>query len=325
VDLTRYIEDRRWVVLLGPRRIGKTSLARCATAELGYQCTVVDAREDSNLAHALVSSLATKGGGKDTSARAGLQIPHTPFSLDVTYSKSAIAKTLDRLLEQRSKRTVLLLDEAQWFRNPRGVVMLLAHIYDYHYEKVTCLITGSAVGVMGSITEPDARSALFGRAITTMEVERWSPSVSLGFLKEGCREKKLPYSDGPMSRVVDEIGGIPGWLTLFGYHYASLQTVDVEGALRKTKEEGMKIIREELASISRIAVGRERQIGILRELSAGNRRFGELVEAAGLPHQVLLRHLAMLQRLRYVEKDRDERYTIIDPMLKDFLSKGNLT
>jgi len=325
-ELTNHIEEKRWVVLLGPRRIGKTSLARCAARALGYQCVVADAREDSDLAHALVSSLTATREEASVSARAGFQVPQLPISVDVAYSKSFLTSTLDRLLEDKRKkrRLVVLLDEAQWFRNPRGVVKLLAHVYDYHYEKATFVITGSAVGVMRSITEPEARSALFGRALTMMEVERWSPSVSLGFLREGCKEKKLPYDEGRMARVVDEIGGIPGWLTLFGYHYAAMKTATAsitESALRKTKNEGMKIIRDELESVSRIAAGWERQMNILKELASGPKRFTELAESSGLPNTVLTRHLTMLHRLRYIEHDREERYVIIDPMLRDFLRK----
>lgn len=324
-DLTKHLEEGRWVVLLGPRRIGKTSLAKCAVAKLGYDSAVVDARQDSDLAHALVSSLASTKKA-DASISAGIQLPaHIPLSAGVAYSRSFFAQTLDHLLnEKRRKRVVVLLDEAQWFKNPRGVVKLLAHIYDYHYRKATLVITGSAVGVMRSITEPDAKSALFGRAITTMEIGRWSPSVSLGFLEKGCSEKKLPYDEGQMSRVVDEIGGIPGWLTLFGYVYGTsrLPTRErIEDALERTKREGMKILKEELASVSLLAAGWERQLKLLRQLASGGKRFTELAVLSGLPNQVLSRHLAMLQRLRYVEKDEDDRYVITDPILKEFLAQ----
>ena len=324
-DLTKHLEEGRWVVLLGPRRIGKTSLAKCAVAKLGYDSVVADARHDSDLAHALVSSFASTKKA-DASISAGIQLPaHVPFSASFAYSRSFFAQTLDRLLSEKRKRVVVLLDEAQWFKNPRGVVKLLAHMYDYHYRKATLVITGSAVGVMRSITEPDAKSALFGRAITTMEIGRWSPSVSLGFLEEGCSEKKLPYDEGQMSRVVDEIGGIPGWLTLFGYIYGTSRLPArerTEDALGQTKSEGMKILKEELASVSRIAAGWERQLMLLRQLTSGGKRFTELAALSRLPNQVLSRHLAMLQRLRYVEKDEGDRYIITDPILKEFLAQA---
>jgi AAA+ ATPase superfamily predicted ATPase len=329
-ELVGHIKQKRWVVLLGPRRIGKTSLARCAAKALGYRCVVADAREESDLTRVLLSALmVTTAVTKQSGVRAslGLQIPQLPLSIDVEYShvsKSALTSTLDRLLERKKgQRLVILLDEAQWFRNPRGVVNLLAHVYDYHYESATLVITGSAVGVMRSITEPDAKSALFGRALTTMEVERWSPSVSLAFLREGCKEQKLPYNERQMSGVVDEIDGIPGWLTLFGYHYSAIETnttsARMESALRKTRNEGMKILKGELENVSRIAAGWKRQMNLLKALTAGGKRFTELVESSGLPNAVLARHLTMLQKLRYVERDREEKYVIIDPLLRDFL------
>jgi len=103
-----------------------------------------------------------------------------PFvSFGASFSKQVLKQNLDSLLCGRRKRTVVLLDEAQWFNNRPNFIRLLAHLYDYHYETVTTIITGSAVGVMKSILEPNHKSPLFGRPIMQMEIKKWLPSVSI--------------------------------------------------------------------------------------------------------------------------------------------------
>jgi hypothetical protein len=68
---------------------------------------------------------------------------------------------------------------------------ILAHIYDYYYDKVTPIITGSVVGVMKSILEPNQKSPLYGRPMIEMEVKKWVPSSSIGFISEGLKQNKL--------------------------------------------------------------------------------------------------------------------------------------
>ena len=154
--------------------------------------------------------------------------------------------------------------------------------------------------------------------MTRMEIGNWSPSTSLGFLRDGCREKKLPYDEDQVAKAVETLDGIPGWLTLYGYNY-SLDPRDPNSALKKTLDEALKIVAEEMQSISRIATGWSRQMRVLKELSRAPKKFTELAEAASLSNQTLARHLDMLQRLHDVERDKEDRYSITDPILVEFV------
>jgi AAA+ ATPase superfamily predicted ATPase len=318
-DLVNHLKGKRWVILLGPRRIGKTSLARCALSMLALKNVEVDARNNNDLAQALALALAPRG--RSFQVHGGISIPLTPLSLGMGYTRSSVKEGLDRLLEGHD-RLLILVDEAQWLRNPRGVSLLLAHIYDYHYDRITFIITGSAVGVMKSILEPRARSPLYGRAIEKMDVNRWGPSTSLSFLKEGCREKKVRYDEDALAKVVDALDGIPGWLTLFGHRY-SLHPERGSDVLRETVDEALKIVSEELERAGSLALGWPRQTEILRALASGTSRFTELAEATGLDNVGLSRHLEMLRRLNYVERDPEGRYRIVDPVVVEFLRKRN--
>jgi len=314
-ELVDHVGNRRWVVLLGPRRIGKTSLARCALSKVHGKHVIIDAREENELARALTLSLG------QSSRLSGLQVGGgvAPVSASLGITRDFIQTSLGRLLDASGKM-IILIDEAQWLRNPRGVSMLLAHIYDYHYDKVTMIITGSAVGVMKSILEPSSKSPFYGRAVTTMEIARWSPSTSLSFLNSGCKESHVRYDEGDLSRVVDRLDGIPGWLTLYGYFYSTAPESS-DKAMKKTINEASKIVRDELENISGMYLGWKRQLMILKELSKGPKGFSEIASDLELNHTTLSANLEMLHRLRYVSKQTDGDYSIIDPLVSEYLVK----
>lgn len=216
------------------------------------------------------------------------------------------------------KKLLIILDKAQWLKNPRSVAMFMAHIFDHHYERVTFIITGSAVGVMKSIIEPSAKSPLYGRAMTTMEISKWrDPTTSLNFLKEGCKEKNIPFSEDELIRDVGSLDGIPGWLTLFGYQYSI--TRNVESALENTKNEALKIVKEELESTAKLALGWHRQLSILRAISRKTMKFNEIAGELGLSDAALSRNLSMLRRLQYIEVGSERDYAVIDPIVKEYL------
>lgn len=312
-ELIKNIAERRWVILLGPRRIGKTSLARCALSKISAKHIVLDAREESDLGRGLVSSLSQSLRVSGLQVGGGTGLASASFGITRDFAQTSLGKLLDS-----AGRTIMLIDEAQWLRNPRVVSRLLAHIYDYHYDKITLIITGSAVGVMKSILEPSSKSAFYGRAITTMEIQRWGKSTSFGFLKDGCNESRVKYTDEDLSSVVDRLDGMPGWLTLYGYHYALDPCT--EKAMKKTIGEATKILRDELENVSSKALGWKRQLMILRELSKGTRRFSDIGSKLGINNTALSHNLEMLHRLRYVSKQDDGEYVILDPLVSEYVA-----
>lgn len=300
-------------MLLGPRRVGKTSLAKCAIKKASSDSITIDARENNDFASALLSSLMRPS--INISGSIGVPNPSV-LALSLNYSKEGLKQNLDKLLQK--KRRFILLLEAQWFRNSRQVVMLLAHIYDYHHETVTPIITGSAVGVMKSILEPRHKSALYGRPMIQMEVKKWTPSTSLSFLTQGLRQYKMELDDESKIKTVSALDGLPGWLTIFGYYFTA-QPDDFGKALRKTLKEALKIVDDETSNIAKSARGWNNHYKILSNLASGDKSFKDLSEATMLPNSMISDHLDMLQRLCYVEKDNEGRYRLTDPVLAQLL------
>jgi len=314
--LVQYLKQKDWIVLLGPRRIGKTSLAKCAVTKLGYKSVLIDARENNNFEESLIKSLKTYESSINVEAE--VKIPRLPVSLKIDYNRKFSSQDLDILLKKIG-RLIILVDEAQWLHNPRRVNMLLSYLYDRYYDKITFIITGSMIGVMKSIVDPGARSPLYGRAITKMEVKRWASSVSIGFLKSGTREVGLEMDDKTAVLIEDKLDGLPGWLTLFGYNYSHMKNPNA--ALTETIKEAKKVVSEEMKSIGDLGIGLERLSIILKELAKQPMRFTDLSNSTGFSNPVLSRHIGTLERLGYIEKDKDDKYLISDPILREYASE----
>jgi AAA+ ATPase superfamily predicted ATPase len=314
--LVRYLKQKDWIILLGPRRIGKTSLAKCAVTKLGYKSIVIDARENNNFEQSLIKSLKDYEGSLNI--KAGVKMPNFPVKLEIDYNRKFSTENLSIMLK-KAGRLIVLVDEAQWLHNPRRVNMLLSYIYDTYHDRITFVITGSMIGVMRSIVDPGARSPLYGRAITKMEVKRWGSSLSIGFLKSGTKEIGLEMNDKIGLNVEEKLDGLPGWLTLFGYNYAHIKNPNA--ALTETIKEAKKVVSQEIESITDLGMGPKRLGQILQELAKEPMRFTKLSDSTGFSNAVLSRHINSLERLGYIEKNNGDEYLISDPILADYIKE----
>ncbi|MCL5440988.1 MAG: ATP-binding protein [Candidatus Marsarchaeota archaeon] len=314
--LVESLKKKNWVIILGPRRVGKTSLAECAIKRMGRKIFLLDARENNNFIESLNKLLATPESS--LKVKAEIRVPYTPINIGAEYNKTLSKKDLDSLLKKVG-HIYIIIDEAQWLVNPRKVVMLLAHLYDYYYDSVTFIITGSMIGVLKSIVEPGPSSPLYGRAITEMEIKRWQSSISLSFLKTGTAELGLRLNEKMAIEVEENLDGLPGWLTLFGYNYAQVKNPNI--ALTKTIKEAKKIVSQELKSIAELGIGTPKLIEVLRVLAKEPVRFVDIAKATNFNNTSLSKYLSTLNRLEYIEKDSKSRYFISDPMLLKFIEE----
>ena len=117
-DLVGHVKSGDWVVLLGPRRVGKTSLARCTATKLRIRTLVIDARIESDFARGLTNGLSSP---QTVNIQGSAAIPHVPVSVSAGYTKTLLAQPLEQLLSNVKKELLVIVDEAQWLKNPRGV------------------------------------------------------------------------------------------------------------------------------------------------------------------------------------------------------------
>ncbi|MGC9227701.1 AAA family ATPase [Caldivirga sp.] len=142
-------------------------------------------------------------------------------------------------------RAIIVLDEAQELVKAKGFNILptLAYTYD-NLRNITLIITGSEFRVFTKflkLTYPE--SPLFGRAYVDITLRPFSRDQAVEFLRRGFAEHGIEFNEA--ERIYEELGGNPGWLTLFGYRALR---VGVHEALNEVKMEAVKLIRREVCN-----------------------------------------------------------------------------
>ncbi len=327
------IEEYPITVLIGIRRVGKSSLLRVALNEFNGLGLYLDARR-----------LYAAGGGAISPAvlvdeirkillgkgrfgfLSGIKLESVNLAgVKIAPKEMTIIDVFELLngLGERFERVVLAFDEAQYLRfyGPRGGKDLLAGIA-YAYDSLPNLgfvFTGSEVGLLHDfIGIDDYSSPLFGRVYEEVEVRPFQRGLSEAFLRAGFEEVGLKVPDEEIKRAVDGLDGIPGWLVEFGFNY--WKSGSFERAMERTVERARVMIREELLELEKRS---PRYALILRAIAIGLTRWRDIkdyVEAKGGPitNARLSALLKNLEKMGWVRKENGE-YRIIDPLVEKIL------
>ncbi len=252
--LVRLINERRWTVILGPRMVGKTSLAKAASHQSRRPTVYVNlwgARGTGGLLNALVAGLsankpllrrlrsALRRVTGVTVMGSGLTLHPSPRPLSTT-------EEVVRVVGEEARASVIILDEVQELGPAAPAFLkLLGRIFNSQLE-VTFLFTGSYFGILRTLLEPAADSPLFGRSPARLELSPFDRTTSIGFLERGFREYRIGADRDELGSVVERsLDGMPGWLTLFGNNVA-VGRMSIEEAERATLREGQRVARSEL-------------------------------------------------------------------------------
>jgi uncharacterized protein len=329
-ELVRLINAGRWVVVLGPRMVGKTSLIRAANREVCRPAIYVNlwgARGAGGFVNAFVHGLNSsrtllmkiRGAVRRLD---GITVGTTGISVRAPRRPLGTVWDLLDLIGQEVGECVIEFDEIQEVASASGTILrLLGNVFNSH-PKVVFVFTGSQFGVVRALLDPSGDSPLFGRAPAALRLRAFDPPTSVRFLEAGLKESRRPIDRLQLQAVVDRsLDGIPGWLTLFGNH-VTLGRMSVEQAEEATLVEGKKVVRSELAHFLE---GRNRTTywDALRVLASGA-TWGELrsglTARRGTPVndntvRIVLRTLLDAQLIL----QQDHRYSIPDPMIRTFL------
>jgi AAA+ ATPase superfamily predicted ATPase len=91
----------------------------------------------------------------------------------------------------------------------------ISYSYDYH-RNISFILTGSEMGVLYGILK-NPKNPLFGRAFININTRKLNREESINFLEKGFDELNIKISKEEVERVVNELDGIIGWLTYYGY------------------------------------------------------------------------------------------------------------
>ncbi len=323
-ELERSVETYPLSLLLGIRRVGKSSILRAYLS--GNPGILIDCRElYAESGHItkedLIRELQSKGGLLQRI------LSRFKVSLDLKFLKlepkeaslREIFKELNEIGEKTGK-FIIAFDEAQYLRfyGSRGgkeLLALFAHTYD-NLPNLRIILTGSEVGLLHNFLGiDDYDSPLYGRAAGEVYIEPFEPGVSREFLREGFREASIDVPEEVIDRAVGTLDGIPGWLVLFGVEY--IRSRDFGEALGRTLETARGLILGELKELERRA---PRYVEILRGIALGYNRWSLLrdyleVKGVRTPEPRLYELLKTLMKMGWITK-KNETYQLADPLTK---------
>jgi AAA+ ATPase superfamily predicted ATPase len=329
-DLVRLIQARRWVAVLGPRMVGKTSLLKAASVKLEKNKIKViyanlwGARGTDGLLKALARGLNEEKSLIQKVKSARIEgISFGPSGISVSFSKKPMMTIWDLLdaIGNQKEDCVIELDEVQELASISGQLLkILANIFNTH-PNITFVFTGSIFGLMKTLLEPQAMSPLYGRSPAKLYVQPFERAVSGQFLKKGIQECNLQIDQDAINQAVEQLDGIPGWLTLYG-NKVSVQKLPHKQALQETTEEATRIVKAEL---DHFLENKDRQayLAALKAASIAS-RWAEIKGAIQQTKQTAVNDASVFRILANLKAallihEVDGTYRVEDPMLRTFL------
>ncbi|ASJ14624.1 AAA family ATPase [Thermococcus radiotolerans] len=322
----------RLILLLGLRRLGKSSLLNVALNELTYPSIKVDVRktysEFSSVNRYVIGKMLLSGmsGRKKLVEEAKLFLERVKgvsvsgLKLEITSKDFSITELLEALNEygEKAGRVIIAFDEAQYLRFGGATRYdgILAYAID-NLENLTFILTGSEVGLLFDFLKFDNPEApLFGRYHHDVILDRFSPEISAEFLRKGFEEAHFEVSGREIEGAVGELDGIPGWLALYGYTRVT-KNLRHEEAINEVLGEAKSLIQTEL---SKLFAYSPRYRVILKAIALGYSRWKDIKDYLTLKLGYIndSNFSALLENLvksGYVEK-KEGRYIIPDPVLE---------
>jgi AAA+ ATPase superfamily predicted ATPase len=318
----------RLVVIYGIRRVGKTSLIRATLNEKNFAYASIDLKQlyfrygsvPSTAFSELIASefvryterLELDGGTLDRSA-------------DGNRNLTELLKDIDRWCAAQKMFFVIAFDEAQYLRYGGKVRYdgIIAWCID-NLANIGFVLTGSEVGVLKDFLRYDDIDApLYGRFRGEIYLDKFSKEKSRDFLKKGFLEYDKKTEDSELDEAAEEIGGIAGWLTYYGY-YRSVNNLSHKDAIDKVFDEGSKITVKEIEAL--ISHSRKRYIYILKAITNKINTWTEIkdyvtAKSGGISDTVLNGLLQNLLKFGLIDRGAKEEYELIDPIIKHAVSK----
>ncbi len=327
------------LVMLGIRRIGKTSILRVFLNEANLPHIYIDARlfEEHGFRKDLLYRMLSDELSKLKSRWAsileylrvleGVEIGVTTIRFNWREKPLSILDVfakLDEWASDNGETVIIAIDEAQLLRYLRGgkgridFTKVISYCYD-NLRNLKFIVTGSEVGVLRDFLGFDnPNSPLYGRVRDELTIARFDRDKSIDFLEKGFSECGIrpPYS--VIEEIVDMVDGIPGWLTYFGYKYCRKPSPEI---VREVFNEAKMMVLNEIRKLPS-----KYYIYALKAISIGYRRWKNIKQAIELwighplTNAQISRVLQTLLKLSIIEK-KGEEYRITDPIIAEALKE----
>jgi len=320
------------IVIVGLRRTGKTSFMNVALSESDHPHIVLDMRglsfnpSKADIVRKMESAFnhinrRWISGILDAVKQVkGVSLLGSSISLDWSKEGLNLADLFDRAnawAEDNGGKFLVAFDELQLIRGEKSIPRLFAHIIDYN-QSIRLVVTGSEMGLLFDflgLEDPD--SPLYGRHYTEIKMRNFERSESEEFLTMGFKQVGIDPQRELIEYAVDRLGGIVGWLTLFGTRCRDrngLSTEIVDDVVR----EGGRLARAEALKMA----GYSPRYGVVLNYLANAKKASwrqvksimEANENRTLPNPTVSDTLNRLVKTSLVEKN--EGYSIADRLLE---------
>jgi len=341
-ELIRLLKSGRWVAVLGPRMVGKTSLIKVVLNELkkdGRITLYVNFYGVSSISSATKLIIERLNENKGLLAKFKEKLAATEsFSVGkdgVSWSgRGEPTHTLRHLLTSLSHRKnppVIAFDEVQeLYAVAPQLIKVLKNVWDTTSGGILFIFSGSKFGMLRAM---EKETPMSGRPPAEVRLQPFDENLSKAFLRSGMEEGGSSMAEQELTDVVTSLDGIVGWLTLFG-NYRVIQRKSGIDATNLTAREGEKIVMKEFRNFVR---GRDERVftTVLRVLSPRTeftwsqvKQAVETIVGRRLNNNSFNRVLDALIDAQYIEEKRTEegarsrrRLKIIDPLLASAMTR----
>jgi len=324
--------DKPMIVVSGLRRTGKTSLVLTSLRESNSKFLLIDLREGfrsyrelylllSKSVNDFILSISYLEKIKELFLKLlkslrGVSI--ADYSVSFSWGKDRFLLTefferLNEFSERIGERIIIIFDEFQKSIGNLGLVLqdAISYSYDYH-RNISFILTGSEMGVLYGILK-NPKNPLFGRAFININTRKLNREESINFLEKGFNELNIKVSKEEIERVVNELDGIIGWLTYYGYQ-RSMGKENFE----EIKKDAVALAKQELENFIKLMVSKRYKIVLkllaeeIREWSLLKRNV-EKYEGKEISNRVLYEILQQLKRHSIIDKENN----FTDPIYKE--------
>ncbi|MEM1627139.1 MAG: ATP-binding protein [Sulfolobaceae archaeon] len=308
------------ILLLGVRRIGKTSILQTALSEVEEVSLIIDCRKlkenygRKDLYTLFSQALASKLDKLKDILKKIKGVSILGNSVELRWRGRDYVSIADLLDHLNEKRIIIAIDEAQKLRGPlsKEIKEAIAHAYDYD-RNITFILTGSEVGLLYDfLGVEDPESPLYGRYYEEIILERFDKEKSIEMLRKGFEELSFQVKDEILEEIYNEFDGIPGWLVFAGLQYFNKKD------LKEVKEIAINIALNEINRLLERNPAKRRYEIVMKCIAKGNDSWSKVKscleeeEGSTISSSVLSNILENLEKMSLI---RD--YKFLDPIYEE--------
>ena len=304
-----------WLSILGPRMVGKTSLARAildSYEKKGWNTLYVDL-SDAKTARDLFSTLYTQMPKKLLEKAevfvSGFEIDVRGVKVKYT-SRSRTMKAIDYVLSNLPrKKMIIVLDEFQKVATGINELKGTFHKLMMEGKDLVFIFTGSAIGLMKTLQEPKGDEPLAGRPPAEVVLQPWSESLAKEYLRAGLKGCGVPFTDEEVEDVTARLGTLTGWLNYYGRGREDGRSHEV--SLRRAETDAKAMAAKELGKAIGGSPWRKKAL----KMMASESQFNEMLEGTNVSSRTLSKFLDRMERMYMIEKN-GRNYSIADKMYR---------